>query len=152
MLRESPLATIAEMAINLGLSTRAIEKQLVKLKDSGQVKRIGPDSSGRWEVKEEATDHVPTPVPPEVVVDEASVKTTQETTQETTQKTAQKTTQKIVELLRERPALGRKELAELLGDITEDGVKYHLNKLKAEGVIRRIGPDKGGHWEVLENS
>ena len=71
---------------------------------------------------------------------------------ETTQDATQKTTQKIVELLREQPTLGRKELAELLGDITEDGVKYHLNKLKADGVIRRIGPDKGGHWEVVKNS
>jgi ATP-dependent DNA helicase RecG len=35
-------------------------------------------------------------------------------------------------------------------DITEDGVKYHLNRLKTDGVIRRIGPDKGGHWEVVE--
>lgn len=39
-------------------------------------------------------------------------------------------------------------MAELLVDITEDGVKYHLTKLKTEGVIRRIGPDKGGYWEV----
>jgi ATP-dependent DNA helicase RecG len=29
-------------------------------------------------------------------------------------------------------------------------VKYHLNKLKAAGRIRRVGPAKGGHWEVLE--
>jgi len=74
------------------------------------------------------------------------------TTQETTQETTQKTTQKIVELLREQPALGRKDIAELIGDITEDGVKYHLNKLKADGVIRRIGPDKGGCWEIIESS
>lgn len=69
---------------------------------------------------------------------------------DTSQETTQKTTQKIIDLLREQPTLGRKELAELLGDITEDGVKYHLNKLKADGVIRRIGPDRGGHWEVVE--
>ena len=24
------------------------------------------------------------------------------------------------------------------------------NKLREEGAIRRVGPDKGGHWEVIE--
>jgi ATP-dependent DNA helicase RecG len=68
---------------------------------------------------------------------------------EATQKTTQKTTQKILEVLRASPSVGRSEIAALLGNITENGVKYHLNKLKSEGRIRRIGPDKGGHWEVL---
>jgi hypothetical protein len=63
--------------------------------------------------------------------------------------TTQKTTQKILEVLRASPGVGRSEIASLLGNITENGVKYHLNKLKAEGRIRRVGPDKGGHWQVL---
>jgi ATP-dependent DNA helicase RecG len=90
------------------------------------------------------------PVHEKAVWVEHAAETSGETTQETTQKTTRKTTQKIIDLLREQPMLGRKELAELLGDITEDGVKYHLNKLKADGLIRRIGPDKGGHWEIIE--
>lgn len=60
----------------------------------------------------------------------------------------QKTTQKIIEILREHPALERRELATLLGGITENGVKYHIEKLKANGLIRRVGPDRGGHWEI----
>jgi ATP-dependent DNA helicase RecG len=39
---------------------------------------------------------------------------------------------------------------DLLGDITENGVKYQLAKLKKRGLIRRIGPDKGGRWEILK--
>jgi ATP-dependent DNA helicase RecG len=62
--------------------------------------------------------------------------------------TTQKTTQKVLETLREHPTAGRVELAKIIGDITEDGVKYHLTKLKKQGVIRRIGPDKGGSWEI----
>ena len=27
-------------------------------------------------------------------------------------------------------------------------VKYNLRKLKKEGVLRRVGPDRGGYWEV----
>ena len=71
------------------------------------------------------------------------------TRMETREATAQKTAQKILEILRTTPGAGRGEIAVLLGNITENGVKYHLNKLKTEGRIRRVGPDKGGHWEVL---
>ena len=65
------------------------------------------------------------------------------------QKTTQKTAQKILEVMRASPSVGRSEIAALLGNINENGVKYHLNKLKTEGRIRRSGPDKGGRWEVL---
>jgi len=67
------------------------------------------------------------------------------------EKTTQKTTQKILAILREHPSSSRREIAEQLGDITEDGVKYHLEKLKGQGTVRRIGPAKGGHWEVLSD-
>ena len=79
--------------------------------------------------------------------------TTQTTTQITTQITAHKITeiqQKIVNCLVSNPSASRKQLATLVGDITEDGIKYHLKKLQQTGVINRIGPDNGGHWEVVE--
>ena len=56
-------------------------------------------------------------------------------------------TQKILDLLMEQPHLSQRELAELL-DMSEDGIKYQLSQLKKSGSIRRIGPDKGGYWEV----
>lgn len=40
-------------------------------------------------------------------------------------------------------------MAERLG-ITPDGVKYHLTKLRAAGVVRHVGATKGGRWEVLK--
>lgn len=57
---------------------------------------------------------------------------------------------RILELLRRHPDAGRRELAAALGDITEDGVKYHLDRLKERGRLRRAGPDFGGRWEVLD--
>jgi len=42
--------TIAEMAVDIGLSTRAIEKQIAKLKDNNIIKRIGSDKNGYWEI------------------------------------------------------------------------------------------------------
>ena len=77
----------------------------------------------------------------------ASQKSGQET--ESGTETTQKTTEKILRLIKENPSITNKELARLC-DITEDGVFYHIKKMKAAGIIRRIGPDKGGHWEVIE--
>jgi len=69
---------------------------------------------------------------------------------ETTQKTTQKTDERILHILRKMPTASRREIGWQLGDISPDGVKYHLDKLKVASRIRRVGPAKGGHWEVLE--
>ncbi|HDL18750.1 MAG TPA: hypothetical protein ENH29_06830 [Bacteroidetes bacterium] len=29
--------------------------------------------------------------------------------------------------------------------ITDNGVKYHLNRMQKNGIMQRIGPDKGGY-------
>jgi ATP-dependent DNA helicase RecG len=55
-----------------------------------------------------------------------------------------------MELLTKNPKASRAEIAEALGGITEDGIKYQLNKLKKLGKIERIGPDKGGYWKIIK--
>lgn len=70
------------------------------------------------------------------------------TIQKTTQKTIQKTGQKIVEEIRKNPQITRKELAEIIG-LTDVGIKYHLSNMQKKNLLRRIGPDKGGYWEIL---
>ncbi len=62
-------------------------------------------------------------------------------------RTKVKTSDKIITLLRENPTHTTKTLAETIG-ITTKGVEKQLAKLKSQGLIRRIGPDKGGRWEV----
>jgi len=59
------------------------------------------------------------------------------------------TQEHIVALLKTTPSMTRRELAEKTG-VSENGVKYHLNKLKASGVLRHIGPTKAGRWEILK--
>ena len=76
-------------------------------------------------------------------------KTTQKTTQKMAGRTTQKTALKILSILRRNPNATRKDIVVVTG-LTEDGVKWNLRKLKAAGRLRRIGPDKGGHWEVVE--
>ena len=29
-------------------------------------------------------------------------------------------------------------------------LKYNLERLKKLGLLRRVGPDKGGFWEIIE--
>lgn len=51
-------------------------------------------------------------------------------------------------ILKQRPSAGRREFADIMGDIAENGVKYHLDRLKSEGRIRRLEPT-GGEWQVV---
>jgi ATP-dependent DNA helicase RecG len=63
-------------------------------------------------------------------------------------KTPGKTPGKILELLKENPDLSIPELAELLGR-SESAVERAVRKLRKAGQLERIGPAKGGHWEVI---
>lgn len=56
-----------------------------------------------------------------------------------------KTRDKVIELLRQNPRLSATALAAEIG-ISVKGIQRHLANLKAEGILRRIGPDKGGQW------
>ena len=83
---------------------------------------------------------------------ETSFGATQETTQErrvATQETPVTTQERILALIRAEPEITQRIIAERLG-ITPDGVKYHLNRLRKEGVIRHVGATKRGRWEVLK--
>jgi predicted HTH transcriptional regulator len=44
-------ATARHIAGMLGLSSRAVEMQLAKLKQDGRLKRVGPKKGGHWEVR-----------------------------------------------------------------------------------------------------
>jgi predicted HTH transcriptional regulator len=50
LLAQSPTLTAPELAQRLGLSTRAVEKQLAKLKTRNRLRRVGPSKGGHWEV------------------------------------------------------------------------------------------------------
>jgi len=42
-----------------------------------------------------------------------------------------------------------KELSEHI-KISTTAVDNNISKLKKKGILRRIGPPKGGHWEVIK--
>jgi tetratricopeptide (TPR) repeat protein/DNA-binding CsgD family transcriptional regulator len=82
---------------------------------------------------------------PERVLSEVAL----DETQGYSQKSSQKSQQRIVDLIKERPEITTAEMAEIIG-ITRRSIVNITNRLQEEGIIRRVGPDKGGHWEVIE--
>ena len=52
----------------------------------------------------------------------------------------------ILDYLKEHPTAIRQEVAEALGNITEDGIKYHFSRLQSMGYLKREGGRKLGHW------
>ena len=54
----------------------------------------------------------------------------------------------ILSLMTANPAITTRELADSIG-LSKAGIEKAVRMLKLRGQLRRIGPDKGGHWEVL---
>ena len=67
-----------------------------------------------------------------------------------TTETSADTTETILKIISNNPKVTAKEIASVCG-ITEDGVAYHIKKLKQRGRLIRIGgPRNGGEWKVVE--
>lgn len=70
--------------------------------------------------------------------------------EKTTTKTTTKTTikqEEIIKIIAENPHISANEMAEKL-NLTVDGVRYHLNKMRKAGLIRYEGSTKLGQWEL----
>ncbi|MCI5139028.1 MAG: HTH domain-containing protein, partial [Candidatus Electrothrix sp. AR1] len=61
---------------------------------------------------------------------------------------AGKTTEQILQLLATTPAMTIPELAALLNR-SESAVERAIRKLRLEEKLKRIGPAKGGYWQIL---
>jgi ATP-dependent DNA helicase RecG len=63
-------------------------------------------------------------------------------------KGSEKSSEKILSLLKTEPELSAREIARKI-DISPRAVEKQIAKLRQAGRLRRIGPAKGGRWEVL---
>ena len=54
----------------------------------------------------------------------------------------------IIQLISRNSRITQKQLSKEIG-ITPQNIRIYISKLKQKGILRRIGPDKGGHWEVI---
>ncbi len=65
------------------------------------------------------------------------------------EKSKEKGKEKILALLSANPHATTADLIAETG-LSVSGVEKNIRELKAAGRLRRVGPDKGGHWEVVE--
>jgi ATP-dependent DNA helicase RecG len=60
-----------------------------------------------------------------------------------------KTVEKILDAIKSNPKITQNELMEVTS-LTRRGVEWNLAKLKEKGIVKRVGPAKGGYWEVIK--
>jgi len=82
---------------------------------------------------------------------EYALKRVPEVPRKSIQKGAQKSDQKILAIIEQNGHASRVEIARQIG-LSESGVKKQLKNLQAKGILKRIGPDKGGYWEVIKKN
>jgi ATP-dependent DNA helicase RecG len=56
--------------------------------------------------------------------------------------------EQLLQLIQTTPKITQNEMVRLLG-IARSTLNVHIDALKKSGRLRRVGPDKGGHWEVI---
>jgi ATP-dependent DNA helicase RecG len=65
-------------------------------------------------------------------------------------KTNINTIRKILNAIQDDPNISIRNLVDLLG-LSKNGIVWNIDKLKEHGVIKRVGPINGGHWEIINS-
>jgi len=89
------------------------------------------------------------PNPSQFRVPKASAKPTVKPAVRPAVKPAVKTPVKILKLLQKNPELTLSQVAAVVGR-SQRAVELASSKLAEAGQLRYVGPQRGGHWEVLE--
>ena len=61
----------------------------------------------------------------------------------------EKTGEKLLTLISREPEITTATLADRVG-ITRKGIEWQIRALKRAGRLERVGPDRGGHWRVVQ--
>ena len=136
-IKANPSAPIPIFQKITGLSRSGIWKILNRLRENGIVRRIGSDRDGYWEIVEKVTQ-------------ESSPETDGVGIDEKVNEKVNERQRLIISAIINNPHITQAELAKML-EISLVHVNKNMKKLQENGIIRRVGPDKGGHWEVIEN-
>ena len=67
----------------------------------------------------------------------------------TVEKIVEKTVEKMIFLIKGNSNITQIELSKKMG-LTRRGVEWNLKKLKEKGLLRRVGADRGGFWEIIK--
>ncbi len=134
---------VNDLANNEVIITMPVEDELKGTPKTAQKNSEGnPSSTGEYQQDIPQEPHNKTE-------QKGTPKGTPKTEQKSTPKGTPKTNSVILELIRQNPTITRLELSE----ITQKSVftiRKHINNLKSAGRIKRVGPNNGGHWQVIE--
>lgn len=138
-IEENAKITIEQLAEKIGISTRAIEKNLKKLQEIGSLSRFGSAKDGYWKCeKEEYSSN-------SEVSSEANKF---RAPGEYYEKSSEKNSEKILRYIAKNSKVTIDELAEKIG-ISTRAIEKNLKKLQESNRLKRVGPDKGGFWQVI---
>jgi len=57
---------------------------------------------------------------------------------------------KIIDLIKDNKDISASQIAKVL-DISSRTVQRDIDRLKKQKKLQRVGPEKGGHWQIIEN-
>jgi predicted HTH transcriptional regulator len=63
------------------------------------------------------------------------------------EKSREKSKEKILKLIENNASITQNGIAEATG-LSVKSIEKHIRQLKKEGLLERIGPDNGGHWNM----
>ena len=134
-----PERTVFSLEIERGSSSESppAEKETVEKTVENTTEKIAATTE---KTAEKATATVEKTVP---AVESAAA------TVEKSDVTVENPQQQILAHLKVSPKATQEDLQRITG-LTRRGVEWNVKVLKASGRLRRVGPDRGGHWEVIE--
>ena len=77
-----------------------------------------------------------------------SEKSSEKSSEKGSEKGSENNRDRIVREMKENPGVTINELASMLS-ISDRAVSKHIKKLQEAGIVKRVGADRGGSWEVV---
>ena len=149
-IKANPSAPIPIFQKITGLSRSGIWKILNRLRENGAVRRIGSDRDGYWEIveKSEMEGALKSKKKNKNGIANDTENGTENILENDTVNNRMDNEKKLLFAIIEHPNYTYEQYAELL-HISRRTIARMLKNLHENGIIRRVGPDKGGHWEVV---
>lgn len=79
---------------------------------------------------------------------DGSLKVSKRSALKTALESAPETALQIINEIRNNPNITLSEIAENLG-VSRRWIATNVKFLQNKGIVKRIGPNKGGHWEII---
>jgi predicted HTH transcriptional regulator len=137
LIHNDPHISKKKMAEIIGISTTAVDKNMETLKKKGLIKRFGNAKDGHWEIVYNQLRNEP----------EDKNNGLADGLVERLVERLVENQKKIVRLIHGDPHISKKRMAEIIG-ISTTAVDKNMETLKKKGILKRVGPDKGGYWEI----